>query len=173
MTAHNETTRLTRRGFIAAAAGASAVAATTLTGTWTPAYAIPAGSSGSSGSAGPVPTLPTPPAFPEGIALYQQAYQNWSKEIMLDTIWTCAPKTPDDAVRLANWGHANGYTIRPRGAMHGWTPLTIVNGAPRDKVILADTMVHLNWVNVDAAGTVPTVTAGPGATLDAITTALQ
>ena len=127
---------------------------------------VPAGSSGSAG--GPVSTLTPPPAFPEGIALYQQAYQNWSKEIMLDAIWTCSPKTPEDVVRLANWGHANGYTIRPRGAMHGWTPLTIVNGAPVDKVILADTTVHLTGVSVNAGGSPATVTAGPGATLDAI-----
>lgn len=131
-------------------------------------FVLPAGSAG-----GPVSTLTPPPAFPEGIALYQQAYQNWSKEIMLDAIWTCSPKTPEDVVRLANWGHANGYTIRPRGAMHGWTPLTIVNGAPVDKVILADTTVHLTGVSVNAGGSPATVTAGPGATLDAITTALQ
>src|SRR5690606_14597911 len=108
-----------------------------------------------------------------GIDLYQQAYQNWSKEIMLDAIWTCAPRTPDDVVRLVNWAHENGYTIRPRGAMHGWTPLTIVNGAPVDRVILADTMLHLDWVQVSPCGYPATVTAGPGATLDAITTALQ
>ena len=168
MTAQDEKFRLSRRGFMAA--GAGAVAATAFAG-WTPAYAVPAGSSGSAG--GPVSTLTPPPAFPEGIALYQQAYQNWSKEIMLDAIWTCSPKTPEDVVRLANWGHANGYTIRPRGAMHGWTPLTIVNGAPVDKVILADTTVHLTGVSVNAGGSPATVTAGPGATLDAITTALQ
>ena len=54
--------------------------------------------------------------------------------------------------------------------MHGWTPLTIVNGAPVDKVILADTTVHLTGVSVNAGGSPATVTAGPGATLDAITT---
>ncbi|AQA22009.1 cholesterol oxidase domain protein [Rhodococcus sp. MTM3W5.2] len=92
---------------------------------------------------------------------------------MLDSVWTCHPKSPDDVVRLANWAHDNGYKIRPRGAMHGWTPLTVVNGAPVDKVILVDTMKHLNGVSVNAGGSPATVTAGPGATLDAITTALQ
>ncbi len=57
--------------------------------------------------------------------------------------------------------------------MHGWTPLTIVNGAPVDRVILADTMLHLNSVSVNPGGDPATVTAGPGATLDAITSALQ
>lgn len=162
MTIRDSASRLSRRNFLAA--GAGTLAATALGG-WVPAHAVPSGSAAT--------TLPTPPAFPEGIALYQQAYQNWSKEIMLDAIWTCAPRTPDDVVRLVNWGHRNGYTIRPRGAMHGWTPLTIVNGAPIDRVILADTVAHLNWVDVDPGGSPPTVTAGPGATLDAITTALQ
>ncbi|MGW3482066.1 cholesterol oxidase substrate-binding domain-containing protein [Rhodococcus indonesiensis] len=162
MTIRTEPLRLSRRGFLAA--GAGALAATAL-GSWTPVHAVPAGSSGA--------TLPTPAAFPNGIGLYQQAYQNWSKEIMLDAIWTCAPRSPEDVVRLANWAHAHGYTIRPRGAMHGWTPLTIVNGAPIEKVILADTMVHLNGVSVNPGSAPATVTAGAGATLDAITTALQ
>lgn len=162
MTLRDSSPRLSRRGFLAAGAGALAVSAL---GGWTPFHAVPSGSAAS--------TLPTPPAFPDGIDLYQQAYQNWSKEIMLDAIWTCAPRTPDDVVRLVNWAHENGYTIRPRGAMHGWTPLTIVNGAPVDRVILADTMLHLDWVQVSPGGSPATVTAGPGATLDAITTALQ
>ncbi|USC16073.1 cholesterol oxidase substrate-binding domain-containing protein [Rhodococcus sp. 11-3] len=162
MTIRTEPLRLSRRGFLAA--GAGALAATALGG-WTPVHAVPAGSSGA--------TLTTPAAFPDGIALYQQAYQNWSKEIMLDAIWTCAPRSPEDVVRLANWAHAHGYTVRPRGAMHGWTPLTIVNGAPVDRVILADTMAHLNGVSVHSGSDPATVTAGAGATLDAITTALQ
>ncbi|MCK0092999.1 FAD-binding protein [Rhodococcus sp. F64268] len=162
MTIRDSAPRLSRRGFLAAGAGALAA---TAVGGWTPAHAIPFGSSDA--------TLPAPPSFPEGIDLYQQAYQNWSKEIMLDSIWTCAPNNADDVVRLTNWAHENGYTIRPRGAMHGWTPLTIVNGAPVDRVILADTMLHLNSVSVNPGGNPATVTAGPGATLDAITSALQ
>ncbi|MFX1756689.1 cholesterol oxidase substrate-binding domain-containing protein [Rhodococcus sp. As11] len=162
MTLRDSSPRLSRRGFLAAGAGALAV---TAIGGWTPVHAVPSGSAGA--------TLPTPPGFPEGIELYQQAYQNWSKEIMLDAIQTCAPRTPDDIVRLVNWAHRSGYTIRPRGAMHGWTPLTIVNGAPVDRVILADTMLHLNRVQVNPGGSPATVTADPGATLDAITAALQ
>ena len=162
MTIRDESLRLSRRGFLAA--GAGALAATALGG-WAPAHALPFGSSGA--------TLPAPPQFPEGIALFQQAYQNWSKEIMLDAVWTCTPTSPNDVVRLANWAHANGYTIRPRGAMHGWTPLTVVNSASVDRVILADTMTHLGGVSVQPGGDPATVTAGAGATLDAITTALQ
>ncbi|QBJ97106.1 FAD-binding protein [Rhodococcus sp. ABRD24] len=172
MTAQDEQLRLSRRGFLAAGAGALAVSAA---GAWTPAFAVPAGSSGSLGSlgsSGPVAPLPTPPNFPNGIALFQQAYQNWSKEIMLDATWVCSPKTADDVVRLTNWAHENGYKIRPRGAMHGWTPLTVENGANVDKVILADTMTHLNAVTVHP-GSPATVTAGAGASIEAIVTELQ
>ncbi|WFR72362.1 cholesterol oxidase substrate-binding domain-containing protein [Prescottella defluvii] len=144
-----------------------------------PCVRSPAGSSGSLGSlgslgsSGPAAPLPTPPNFPSDISLFQQAYQNWSKEIMLDATWVCSPKTPEDVVRLVNWAHENDYKIRPRGAMHGWTPLTVVKGSNVEKVILADTMTHLNSVSVNAGGSPATVTAGAGATLDAIVTELQ
>ncbi|MFD4293491.1 cholesterol oxidase substrate-binding domain-containing protein [Rhodococcus sp. NPDC058532] len=164
-------TGFSRRGFLTAGAGALAV---TAMGGWTPVYALPldTGSLGSgSGSAGGA-TLPAPPDFPTDIELAQQAYQNWSKEIMLDATWTAFPRNAGDVVRLTNWAHKNGYTIRPRGAMHGWTPLTVENGANVDKVILADTTTHLASIAVNA-GSPATVTAGPGATLGAITSALQ
>ncbi|MFC4603717.1 cholesterol oxidase substrate-binding domain-containing protein [Rhodococcus kronopolitis] len=174
---HDEQAGLSRRGFIAA--GAGALAATAI-GAWTPVYAVPvrtqgsaSGSAAFSGSAsGSAASLPTPPEFPEGIDLAQQAYQNWSKEIILDKTLIAFPNSADDVVRLTNWAHAKGYTLRPRGAMHGWTPLTVVNGAPVDKVILVDTIKHLGGVVVNQ-GAVNTVTAGPGATLSEITDALQ
>ncbi|RVW07990.1 FAD-binding protein [Prescottella agglutinans] len=179
MTSIDEQPRLSRRGFLAA--GAGALAAGAVVGGWTPAFAVPAGSlgslgagsSGSLGSLGSGAPLPPPPNFPEDISLFQQAYQNWSKEIMLDATWVCSPKTADDVVRLVNWAHENGYKIRPRGAMHGWTPLTVVNGSNVEKVILADTMTHLNSVSVNAGGSPATVTAGAGASIDAIVTELQ
>lgn len=151
---------LSRRGFLAGAAGAAALA----TVEWTPVFRIAAGA----GAA----TLPTPPNFPAAIALYQQAYQNWSGEIKIDAVWTCAPNSGADVVTLANWAKANGYKVRPRGAMHGWTPLTVVQGASVDKVILADTTQHLNTITVNG-GTPRTVTCGPGATMDAILQTLQ
>ena len=122
----------------------------------------------------PCPPSTPPPAFPEGIALYQQAYQNWSKEIMLDAIWTCSPKTPEDVVRLANWGHANGYTIRPPRCH---ARLDAADHRQRCAGRQGHPRRHhgstLTGVSVNAGGSPATVTAGPGATLDAITTALQ
>ncbi|RVW06608.1 cholesterol oxidase substrate-binding domain-containing protein [Rhodococcus spongiicola] len=173
MTSFDEQPRLSRRGFLAA--GAGAVAAGAFAGAWTPAFAVPAGSLGSLGSLGSGSTapLPTPPDFPEGIELFQQAYENWSKEIVLDATWVCSPKTPDDVVRLANWAHENGYKVRPRGAMHGWTPLTVVHDSNVEKVILADTMSHLDSVEVNPSGSPATVTAGAGASLQSICTELE
>lgn len=59
-----EPEELSRRGFLATAAGAGALAAVE----WTPIFRVPAASAATS--------LPTPPAFPAGISLYQQAYEN-------------------------------------------------------------------------------------------------
>jgi FAD/FMN-containing dehydrogenase len=161
--ARARTEGLSRRGFIAAAAAAAGGAALA-TAEWTPVFRIAAGA----GAA----TLPTPPAFPAGIALYQQAYQNWSGEIRIDAVWTCAPASAADVVTLANWAKANGYKLRPRGAMHGWTPLTVVQGASVDKVILADTTQHLSSITV-TPGSPATVTCGSGATMDNILQKLQ
>ncbi|MGW6374570.1 cholesterol oxidase substrate-binding domain-containing protein [Rhodococcus sp. NPDC055112] len=159
-----QTGGFSRRSFLAAAAGAAA-----LTGLgWSPAQAIPFGDVRA--------TLPAPPAFPEGIALVQQGYENWAQEIRFDQVWTCTPRDAQDVVRLANWAHANGYRLRPRGTMHGWSPLTLEAGQDVDRVLLVDTMARLNAVAVDAAGAAEgraTVTAGAGATVEAILTELQ
>ncbi|SNS69707.1 cholesterol oxidase substrate-binding domain-containing protein [Rhodococcoides kyotonense] len=149
-----------RRQFIAAGAGALAAASVMRA---VPVSAAPFGSVDA--------TLPAPPAFPPGIPLYQQRYQNWSKEIIRDAVWTCSPTTPDDVVTLANWAHANSYRLRPRGAMHGWTPLTIVNGENIERFMLVDTTVHLNGITVDPSTS--TVTAGAGATIEAILQQLE
>lgn len=112
-----------RRRFL----GASAVA-------WLPVGVLTAGEA----AADP------PPAFPPGIDLYRQAYRNWAGEIRTDELWTCAPRTPDDVVVLANWARGQGFTLRPRGFRHGWAPLTVTattTGA--DRVLLVDTTRHL------------------------------
>ncbi|MFC7446869.1 cholesterol oxidase substrate-binding domain-containing protein [Rhodococcus daqingensis] len=159
-----QTGGVSRRGFLAAAAGAAAVAGLG----WTPAQAIPFGDARA--------TLPAPPAFPDGIPLVQRGYENWVQEIVFDQVWTCSPRDAQDVVRLANWAHANGYRLRPRGTMHGWSPLTLVPGQNVDRVLLVDTMSRLNSIAVDAGGAAQgraTVTAGAGATVEAILAELQ
>jgi FAD/FMN-containing dehydrogenase len=160
---------LSRRGFIAGVAGIAGAGAAALG--WpaarpaTPAFAIAAGSAAA--------TLPTPPGFPAGIPLYQQAYQNWAKEITVDAVWTCAPATPADVVTVVNWARAQGYKVRPRGAMHNWSPLTIVRGSDVSRVLLVDTTRNLTAITVNGGSSPATVTAQAGATMEAILTALQ
>src|SRR5712671_5472874 len=81
-----------RRTLITRAAGVAAAASVMQ---WTPAFQVPAASAAS--------TLAAPPNFPPGISLFQQAFKNWSGEIAVDAVWTCAPNAPADVVTLANW----------------------------------------------------------------------
>ena len=110
---------ISRRNFLQAAAGTAAAAGMAA---WVPAYRVPAASAAT--------TLPTPPGFPSSISLYQQAYQNWSGEIAVQNVWTAAPKTSADVVTIANWAHANGWRVRPKGMGHGWSPLILRPGTP-------------------------------------------
>lgn len=146
---------LSRRAFLTRATVLSALA-------WMPACRVPAPLVHSSCAA--------PPGFPSSIPLYQQAFENWSREIAVDGMWTCAPRTPADVVAVANWAWANGYRIRPRGAAHNWSPLAITPESSCDtKVVLVDTTQHLTAVAVDAG----TVTAQTGVRMEALLTRLE
>jgi FAD/FMN-containing dehydrogenase len=147
-------------GATVATAAAGAVAG------WLPAFRVEAGSSQAS--------CAVPPGFPSSIPLYQQAYQNWSEEIVIDALWTCAPRTPQDLVTLANWAAAAGYRLRPRGSMHGWAPLTVAAGSGCDtQVVLADTTQYLTAISTNAGASPPTVTSQAGATLDELLAAME
>ncbi len=88
-----------------------------------------------------------PPNFPSGIQIYQQGYQNWSQEIQISSLWTCAPQSPADVVTVVNWARNNGYKARPRGMMHNWSPLTVASSAGcSSNVVLLDTTQHLTAV---------------------------
>ncbi|MGH3928482.1 MAG: cholesterol oxidase substrate-binding domain-containing protein [Pseudonocardiaceae bacterium] len=89
-----------------------------------------------------------PPGFPDSIELYQRRYQNWSGEITVNRVWTCVPRTSQDVVTVANWAQASGYTIRPRGYQHNWSPLTITTHDT--KVILVDTTRHLRSMRIES-----------------------
>ena len=117
-------------------------------------------------------TCTAPPDFPSTISLYQQAYQNWSGEIEISALWTCAPQTPADVLTIVNWAYANGYQVRPRGMMHNWSPLTVAATAScTSKVVLLDTTQYLTAVSVDT--TTNTVTAQTGITMEALLTTLE
>ncbi|MFC1440422.1 cholesterol oxidase substrate-binding domain-containing protein [Streptacidiphilus sp. N1-10] len=145
-----------RRALLGGAAAALAATAVQ----WTPLGRIPAASAAS--------TLATPPSFPASISLYQQTFQNWSEEITVDGLWTCAPATPADVVTLANWAHAQGWRLRPLGAAYSWSPVVVDPATPAANTLLVDCSQHLTAVTVHpASGSTPaSVTAQPGVTMD-------
>jgi FAD/FMN-containing dehydrogenase len=149
---------LSRRGFLGGAAMSAALG-------WTLIGRVPA--IAAADSAAP------PPLLPGGIQPYLNAYRNWSGEIVVDAIWTCSASSPQQVVELANWAHANGYRLRPRGYSHNWSPLTIAPGTtPDDGVLLVDTTESLAAITVNT-GRQPSVTAQAGASMEAILTALE
>ncbi len=150
-----------RRSFLTTAAGASAAGMLE----WVPLFRIPAASAAS--------TLQAPPGFPASIPLYQQAYRNWSTQLSVDAVWTCAPASAADVVLLANWAHRAGYRLRAKGMSHNWSPILLTNGQGVEKTVLVDTTQHLNQVQIDAGGAVKKVTAGAGATMDVVLQLLE
>lgn len=141
---------LTRRALLGSAAVAAAAA-------WVPAFRVPAVDAASCAA---------PPGFPAGVELYQQAYENWSRVIRVEQVWTCAPRTAADVVRVANWAVEAGHRLRPRGRMHGWSPFTVAADETCDsRVVLVDTAAHLTSIDlVDRAG--PAVQVGAGVLLE-------
>lgn len=157
---HSEAAGLSRRKFLGSAGKAAAAGA--LVG-WLPAFRIGAAEAACS----------TPTGFPSGITLYQQAYINWARDIAVDPMWTCAPATPADVVTVCNWARTQGYKVRPVGAMHNWSPLTVAAGASCPNIILVDTKQHLTAVSVNTSSTPKTVTAQTGILMEALLTTLE
>ena len=146
-----------RRAFLA---GAGALAA------WLPL--------GSLGVAHATTACPLPPAFPPGIALYRQRFQNWAGDIKVEDVWTCAPRTPEEVVDIVNWARDTGYKARPRGMMHNWSPFTMAAGTPAcAKVVLLDTTQHLTAVVIDDRSAARSVTAQTGVSMEALLTRLE
>ncbi|WTW92382.1 hypothetical protein OG216_02920 [Streptomycetaceae bacterium NBC_01309] len=127
-------------GGLAAAAALTAVQ-------WTPLSRIPVGSAEA--------TVPPPPVPPPGIAIYQQSYRNWSGELRVDGLWTCAPA---DVVTLANWARAQGWTLRAKGHSHNWSPILVTADAGSADTLLVDTTQNLTSIAVQTGAT-PSVTA--------------
>lgn len=144
-----------RRAFIAAGVAAA----------WLPVLRVPLARGQSSG-------CPAPPEFPAGLELYRQGWENWSKEIVVEDLWTCPARDARDVVTLANWARRVGWRIRPRGAMHGWSPLGVTPGAGCDaRLLLVDTTHGLTGLALSGDGR--EVTAGAGVTLLDLLTFLE
>lgn len=130
-------------------------------GGWTPIYQISANAS---------ETLVN---FPVGISMYRQAYENWSREIFVDNVWTAVPKTPDDIVSIVNWARSNDFKIRPRGYMHNWSPLTMDSDSKASSVVLLDMTKNLTAVSIDTASKPARVTAQTGVSMGTLLEKLE
>ncbi|MFJ4623206.1 cholesterol oxidase substrate-binding domain-containing protein [Streptomyces sp. NPDC088812] len=111
------------------------------------------------------------PGFPADVTLSRTAYRNWDGEITAVGLWACAPDGPVQAVAVVNWAWRNGWTVRARGAAHGWSPLTVAEGTPSEaRVLLVDTAPHFDGLALESADE---VRAGTGVTLEALLTFLE
>ncbi len=131
---------------------------------WTPIYQVAAHAQ---------TTGATPPNFPADLPLYKQAFQNWSGEIVLQDVWTAAPRSAADVLHVVNWARANGYKVRPRGHMHNWSPLTLDPAAGTANLVLLDTTQSLTAVSVDTSSSPARVTAQTGVSLESLLATLE
>jgi FAD/FMN-containing dehydrogenase len=146
---------LSRRGFMSDVAK---LAAAGVVAGWTPIYQVAANAQTAVG---------TLPDFPADIALGKQVFVNWSQEIRVEDVWTATPRTPEDVVKVVNWALTKTYRVRPRGAMHNWSPLTLAPGAPPANVVLLDTTQFLKNVHIETPFATPgRVRAQTGVTLE-------
>jgi Cholesterol oxidase, substrate-binding/FAD binding domain len=117
-----------------------------------------------------------PSGFPAGIAISQETFENWSQMIEVPNVWTCVPATEADVVAVCNWAAGAGYTVRARGIMHTWSPLTVTPGESTSNLLLVDMTQQLNSVVsiTPASGSQPAqVVVQTGCTMDALMAALE
>jgi hypothetical protein len=117
----------------------------------------------------------TPPDWPSTIPVVQAQYKNWSWEIDIPQLWTCTPKTAANVVTVCNWARDHGWKVRARGIMHGWSPLTVVEGTPSNSNVILINARYLNAMTfiprTSASG--PQVKVGAGATMEDLLTFLE
>src|SRR4051812_11696961 len=90
---------------------------------------------------------PPPAGFPEGIPIGTETFENWAQMIDVPNVWTCIPTTEDDVVTVCNWARQAGFTVRARGMMHTWSPLTVTQGESTTDLLLVDTTQHLTAIS--------------------------
>jgi len=89
------------------------------------------------------------PGFPGSVPRWRQRVENWSGHLVVDDVWTCAPRTIPEVLLVADWAAANGYRLRPRGASHNFSPLALTGAeAPQDRVVVVSTTEHLNRMSL-------------------------
>lgn len=128
------------------------------------------------GALDPPTGRPDLPGFPAQVPLNLLPYQNWDHQIVRPGMLTCAPLTADDVALVCNWAQDNAYQLRPRGVMHGWSPLTLTPTAPpNERVLVIDlTKGFAGMELLPAGGGLPTrVKVGAGATMLELLTFLE
>ena len=113
-----------------------------------------------------------PPGFPRAVPLARRPFENWATSIRVPGLWTCRPRSAQEAVDVVNWAHQAGWTVRPRGAMHGWSPLTVTSTTDRHShTVLVDTRALAGAAVVSSDP--PSVRVGTGLTMLALLEFLQ
>ena len=116
-----------------------------------------------------------PDKWLEGIYVYKVPFHNWDSSIVTPDLWTCAPRDENEAVAVCNWAAKYDFKVRPRGVMHGWSPLSVSSTDFQDrKILFLDTTKYLREVvfsNDKVLG--PRVAVGTGLTLGELFTLLE
>lgn len=102
--------------------------------------------------------------FPSAIPLYRADFKNWCGELDFRGLRTFAPKTPDEVVAVANWAARHQRRLRPRGAMHNWSPLSLDFDAESEPIVMANTTKHLRGMELVWRGR-PAVNVQAGASM--------
>ncbi len=114
--------------------------------------------------------------FPSDIEITQETFENWSLTIDVPDLWTCSPNSEAQVVAACNWAAQAGYTVRPRGIMHNWSPLTVAAGTPPNaQILLIDMTKYLTATLFISAtnGQPAMVQVQTGTTMEALLTFLQ
>jgi FAD/FMN-containing dehydrogenase len=147
---------ISRRRFLASSAAAVAW------GVWRPAFEIDAARAGGG-----------PAGFPLSVPLYKQAFENWAQDIAIDDLWTCAPRTASEVAEVASWAYRHRYTLRPRGAMHNWSPLAVAAATrPSARIVMVDTTKYLKRMRIET-GSAAAVRVETGATMEEMLTFVE
>jgi FAD/FMN-containing dehydrogenase len=112
-----------------------------------------------------------PPNWPAGIPVTPQLYANWALSIIVPIVWVAHVSSEADCVTLANWAAAEGWSLRPSGAHHSFSPLVVPDGAA-PKTLLVDTS-GLQGMSFQTVSGMPTATFGVGVTMDNATLFLE
>lgn len=114
-----------------------------------------------------------PPNFPYNILLKIGTYENWSNELKVENLWIATPSTVKDVITLTNWAHLHGYTLRAKGFMHNWSPLTVTATNDNKHVVLIDTTKNLVSMKLTTYTNVKTVKVQTGASMINLLTFLE